>query len=266
MRRLVHRLRSRDAGYNLVILAMAITVMNILVASALPVWSHLIQREKEEELIFRGLQYAEAIRVFQQRFGRPPQRLEELVEVEPRSIRQLWRNPMSDDGRWGLILGNLPATGRQVGQQLNRQQSSADGRQRRARQGRPAPGQQPGTGPVPRGPERWPGDDSFTRSSQATAVSGPIQGVYSLEGGEAVKIFMGSDSVSDWRFTPDLLLGTVVQGGPANAPTPVNAAMVGRPFPPGVVPPVRSVGANPAPTTSQRGTQRGGRRPAARNQ
>ena len=51
------------AGYNIVILAVAITVLNILVAKALPLWSHVIQREKEEELIFRGLQYAEAIRI-----------------------------------------------------------------------------------------------------------------------------------------------------------------------------------------------------------
>jgi len=46
----------------------------------------VIRREKEEELVFRGLQYAEAIRVFQNRFQRPPIRLQELIEVEPRSM------------------------------------------------------------------------------------------------------------------------------------------------------------------------------------
>ncbi|HEX2251775.1 MAG TPA: hypothetical protein VHQ65_00740, partial [Thermoanaerobaculia bacterium] len=51
-----------------------------------PAWSKMAQREKEEELIFRGLQYAEAIRVFQRKFGRYPTRLEELIEVEPRKI------------------------------------------------------------------------------------------------------------------------------------------------------------------------------------
>ena len=79
-------------GYNLVMLVVAITVLNILVAVILPVWSHQARREKEEEAIFRGLQYAEAIRVFQLRFGRFPTALKELIEVEPPSIRQLWED------------------------------------------------------------------------------------------------------------------------------------------------------------------------------
>ena len=94
----------RAAGYNLVILVVLVAVMNILVAAALPVWSNVIKREKEEELIFRGLQYAEAIRVFQQRHGRLPVRLDELLEVEPRSIRQLWTDPFRDDGQWGVVM------------------------------------------------------------------------------------------------------------------------------------------------------------------
>jgi len=98
--------RSRGDGFNLVVLAMAITVMNILLALALPAWSTFIEREREEELIFRGLQYAEAIRVFQLRQSRFPTQLRELSEVYPRSIRQLWRNPMVEDGAWLL----LPAT------------------------------------------------------------------------------------------------------------------------------------------------------------
>ena len=55
---------AEEAGYNMVILVIAITVLNIVVAAMLPLWSTQIQREKEEELVFRGFQYAEAIRVF----------------------------------------------------------------------------------------------------------------------------------------------------------------------------------------------------------
>ena len=54
----------------MVVLMVAVTILTILTAAALPVWSQRMQREKEEELIFRGWQYAEAIRVFQQRQGR----------------------------------------------------------------------------------------------------------------------------------------------------------------------------------------------------
>jgi type II secretory pathway pseudopilin PulG len=59
-------------GYTLVAVVIIFTVMTILVAAVLPSWTAMIQRDKEEELVFRGLQYAEAIRVFQVRFGRYP--------------------------------------------------------------------------------------------------------------------------------------------------------------------------------------------------
>ena len=57
-----------EGGYNMVILIVAITVLNIVVAAMLPLMSTQIQREKEEELVFRGFQYAEAIRIYHARF------------------------------------------------------------------------------------------------------------------------------------------------------------------------------------------------------
>ena len=81
----------------------AMTLLSIALTIALPKWSHVIRREREEELISRGFQYAEAIRIFQNKFQRLPVRLEELVEVEPRSIRKLWKDPMTESGRWVLM-------------------------------------------------------------------------------------------------------------------------------------------------------------------
>jgi type II secretory pathway pseudopilin PulG len=89
--------RQARAGYTLVFMMVMVAVMNIALAKATPVWSHLIQREKEEEMIFRGLQYAEAIRVFYVRYNQWPQKLTELTEDKGkgRTIRQLWNNPLS---------------------------------------------------------------------------------------------------------------------------------------------------------------------------
>lgn len=94
----------RERGFTLVALMIALIVLNVAVATAMQLWSKVAQREKEEELIFRGLQYAEAIRVFQRRFDRPPTTLEELMEVRPRVIRQLWTDPLSESGEWIPIL------------------------------------------------------------------------------------------------------------------------------------------------------------------
>jgi len=221
------RSRSAEAGYNLVILAVAITVLNILVAKALPLWSHVIQREKEEELIFRGLQYAEAIRLFELRAQRLPTRLEELIEVKPRCIRQLWENPMTEDGSWGLVFQDQP--GRQLNPQ-GRAQGQLQSRQQQRRQRQQQQQQQ-----------RFgvPGDGEEVRV-------GPIIGVYSPEGGEAIKVFSplgggGGSEISEWKFTRDLLQGLGAQpiaGGPGAQLAPsMTAANIGKPWPPGVNPP-----------------------------
>ena len=68
-----------EQGYTLAVLIMMATVMSILVGAALPSWSKMIQRDKEEELIARGWQYAEAVRIFQNTFGRLPTTLDELI-------------------------------------------------------------------------------------------------------------------------------------------------------------------------------------------
>jgi len=229
-----------EQGYNLVILTVMITVMSIALAAALPRWSTEIEREREEELIFRGLQYAEAIRIFQTRFGRLPLRLEELLETEPRSIRQLWPNPMREDGRWALIFQGRQNTGRR----LDRPGSPA---------GRPVqPAGQPGqhdqaqAGVVLSGT----GDDG------SEVATGPIRGVYTPGDDETVKTWFDSNTLSEWKFTVDLLQGggrganprTQPTGRPATRPVqqagglpgqaqmPVNAGQLGRPFPPGVRP------------------------------
>src|SRR6185436_12988876 len=101
-------LRRGEAGYNLVILVVAITILNILVAAAIPLWRTAIRREKEEELIARGFQYAEAIRVFQQRQGRLPSRLEELIETKPRCIRRLWDDPITGKRDWVPVRVGVP--------------------------------------------------------------------------------------------------------------------------------------------------------------
>ena len=46
-----------NSGYTLIILLFALTVLTLGLMVAFPVWQTQIQREKEEELIFRGNQY-----------------------------------------------------------------------------------------------------------------------------------------------------------------------------------------------------------------
>jgi hypothetical protein len=56
--------RPHCRGYLIIMLMMAVFVITIGLLVATPVWQTEIQREKEEELIFRGRQYAEAVRLY----------------------------------------------------------------------------------------------------------------------------------------------------------------------------------------------------------
>lgn len=94
---------NRNKGYTLIILMIAVAVMSIGLLVAIPVLKTQLQREKEEELIFRGKQYVEAIRLFQMKYpGRFPNTLEMLLEEK--CLRKLYKDPMTEDGEWNVIL------------------------------------------------------------------------------------------------------------------------------------------------------------------
>jgi len=179
--------KSSEAGYNLVILMVSLTLLNILLALALPKWSHVIRREREEELISRGLQYAEAIRIFENRFQRLPVRIEELIEIEPRSIRKLWKDPMTDDGRWVLI----PPGGGE-GPTLTPQ--DPDGRDE---------------------PDEDEEIDPNTGIGQKKGIVqiGPFSGVHSRSSKESILIFNGRTRYDEWQFTSEMIKALMAGGG-----------------------------------------------------
>jgi type II secretory pathway pseudopilin PulG len=200
--------RRGEAGYNLVVLVMVIAVMNILVAAALPLWSQAIRRDKEEELIFRGLQYAEALRVFHNRFQRWPTRLQELVEVKPRCIRQLWKDPMTEDGKWQLIFEGregLPiGVPGQPGQPTQPGQPGQNGQQ--IGLSNPPNGRGGGLNPAN------PGDAGNGIDQEGHSI-GPIKGVYSRSSRKSILIWSGRQQYDEWRFNVDLLTGAGRAGG-----------------------------------------------------
>ncbi len=88
---------------------MAVFVLSLGALIALPVWQTELQREKEEELIFRGKQYADAVRIFVQKNpGRFPVSLKDLLDKK--CIRRLYKDPFSPDGRWNVILASTGAS------------------------------------------------------------------------------------------------------------------------------------------------------------
>jgi len=96
--------RDRAArGYALIMLMIVVFALTVGVLIALPIWQTQVQRENEQELIFRGKQYVEAVRLYQMKYpGTFPQSFEDLVEEK--CIRRLYKDPMAKEGRWNVIL------------------------------------------------------------------------------------------------------------------------------------------------------------------
>ncbi|MEE2776169.1 MAG: type II secretion system protein [Acidobacteriota bacterium] len=280
----IRRGRTED-GYNLVAVIVAITVLSILVAAALPAWSHQYRRAKEEEAIFRGLQYAEAIRVFQKRFGRYPTRIEELLEVRPRSIRQLWTDPLSEHGEFGLIVGGgaagqgqSAAPGQAPGARQTPnagglgQRSGARGAEGRdARGGLGGQGQSPlgvgaqgdelGGGSAELGGARTGQGGGLIRqprvdeNGEPIEVSGlPIQGVYLDLEGQGTRLFLGESDYAKWDFVVALI---PIPQAVGERPLPsARSDWIGKPFPQGMSP--RGIG--PGGQDGARGQEPGGSR------
>jgi type II secretory pathway pseudopilin PulG len=199
----------------MVMFVMAIAVMSIMMGVAVQTAAFQMQREREAELIFRGEQFIEAIRLYKIKYGRYPMQLKEIYEAKPRVIRKRWKDPITDSENWGIVF--LGQEGQQLGQggrQLagpgaqddvfgrkpvgtetpfgtpgrNRnQEGSADGK----------PGAQPG------------GQDAFGNDPSgqgafgqvgADRKMGPIVGVHSLSCDEAIKIYEGHTTYCEWRF------------------------------------------------------------------
>jgi len=233
-----------EAGYSLVFLVIIFTVLSILVAAALPLWSHAIQRDKEEELISRGLQYAEAIRVFQLRNGRPPVKLDELLEAKPRCIRRLWKDPMTEDGKWGLVFVNQnPTLQVQPGAPNDPKEEIVDPNfPDRKGGGRAAPPSNPGGDDSSEEPSNENNPHAPPKKGDTVAV-GPIMGVHSKSHKKSILIFNGRERYDEWMFTTDLINQTRVETQGAAVPLgPVSAdpgsvsirslRWIGRPFPP----------------------------------
>ena len=165
---------SPEAGYTLVVFVMIIAVMAIMMAVAVEIVSFQAQREREAELIFRGQQYVEGIRMYKQKYGRNPMRMKELWEADPRVLRQKWNDPITDSEEWGLVF--LGQEGREL---------AVPGGRGRGR--RPTP-------------TRTPVFEREREGGDGGEKVGPIIGVHSLSTDQSIKIYEGRTQYDEWKF------------------------------------------------------------------
>lgn len=91
-----------NSGFLLIAVFIMVVILSVVMMTAVPVLETETQREREEELIFRGKQYVLGIELYMKKHTNLyPQNLE-ILHLE-KCIRQLYPDPMSEDGKWYLV-------------------------------------------------------------------------------------------------------------------------------------------------------------------
>lgn len=187
--------RNRESGYAMAALLVGMSIMAVLMTAALPSWTHMAQRDKEEEYLFRAKQYARAVRQFQDKNGGgmiPAPSVDFLIEQ--RFLRKKYKDPITGDD-FVLIrqpTGAPPGFGQPGTSQPGSAQRPGQSTQR---PGQNAQGQQTAQG---QRPQVWQPDGQGARGSE----NGPFVGVTSKSKAQAIKLFKGQQTTYDqWQVT-----------------------------------------------------------------
>jgi type II secretory pathway pseudopilin PulG len=181
---------------------MIIAIMSILMGAAVEIVSFQKRRENEAELIFRGGQYVESIRLFRLRFGRYPMRLKEIWEADPKVIRHQFKDPITDSLDGGLIFvgeGQPIGAGGSGGAGADPTGTPGFGDRRGSFGDRDDGSRRSGFG---RAGGREEGDrpgGGFGGRSGGERV-GPIIGVHSTSCKQSIKVYEGRTAYCEWRF------------------------------------------------------------------
>ena len=174
--------RRGDGGYAMAALLVTLGVMSVVLGMAMPVWRTVVQREKEEELIFRGRQYARAIQLYQRKFAATFPASVDLL-VEQRFLRKKYTDPMTRSGEFEILYQGTLA---------QRQAASMAGR------GGTSPGQ--AAGPARGGAAGLSVTTPSAFGSQATGPQGGVVGVASKSKEKSIRILDGRTAYNEWQF------------------------------------------------------------------
>lgn len=177
-------------------LLVAMSVMAVMMSVAMPVWKQIAQREKEEELVFRGEQYARAIALFHRKFANAaPPSIDVLVEQ--RFLRKKYKDPITGEDF-------VPLT----------QAQTAPGATTGGGRGAATPGGMPpagsgatgGRGAAPGAPATGPGSQI-----------GGITGVTSKSRDTSIRLYKGRNHYNEWQFVYSPPVAAAGAGAPGTA-------------------------------------------------
>jgi hypothetical protein len=198
-------------GYALLMVCFLVALMVIGTAAAVPSILTEGRRAKEVELIWRGEQYARAVRLYYRKYGRFPQSFEDLTvpKGQLHFLRKAYAEPMNrKDGSWRVIY--VGPNGELIG--------SVKSTNIFGRPGAGAPGGAGAFGQPPRPPtdnraasEQRPPDAppspppsvAKTPGPEGRVFGGNIIGVASKMEQRSIRVYKGATNYKEWEFMWD---------------------------------------------------------------
>ena len=210
--------RKKQAGYAILAILFLLVILTLALMAVAPNVARQIQRDREEEMIHRGQQYARAIRKFYKKTGRYPNSVKDLLDTNHlRFLRREYKDPMTEDGKWRLLHvgeAQIAPTGF-FGQSLQNVTTGSLGANIN-----PAAGANPQATPsaTSSGANTTGQSSGLISSSNQTFGGGPVVGVSSFSKKASLKVLNGKDHYSDWQFVYDPRMEQVQQLNPTGTP------------------------------------------------
>jgi type II secretory pathway pseudopilin PulG len=227
----ITKLQNRSRGYILITMMLFLSLLAMAALAVLPDIALQVKRDREEELIHRGLGYSRGIRRFYKKFGRYPTKIEDLENTNTlRFIRQRYKDPVTgedfkilrigDVGLSGLMMGGIPGqnfqgapgvtlpgrgtpgsnlgqgTGQQIQIMTNTDTTNAAG-------GNSGTSPATQTNPNPSASSSPSNSSDLSSSTQQVFGGGPMVGVVSTNQAKTIREFCKKSHYKDWYFIYD---------------------------------------------------------------
>src|SRR5713101_6735310 len=106
------RPRRGERGYILLMLMLFVALLAIAAGALAPTMAFQVRRDREEEMVHRGVQYSRAIRRYVKKTGRYPARLEDLENTNNvRFLRKRYKDPITGEDFKLLHVGEVQLMG-----------------------------------------------------------------------------------------------------------------------------------------------------------
>jgi type II secretory pathway pseudopilin PulG len=229
-----------DAGYAMAALLAVIAIWSVVWLLAVPVWKQAVQREKEEELIWRAGQYARAVALYQRKYANafPP-----TVDVLMREkfLRKKYKDPITK-GDFRLLspveLQTMPGMTTTTPGIPGRTGPGGAGQPRLpgGNTGMPGTGLPGGNVPpegLPTGPGLSPRPGGFSQPTGLGPNAGPAGGIaaaVSKSTAQSIKVFKNRRQYNQWIVTVQDVMprgGVGIQPGQQPGQVPPGAGAPG---------------------------------------